>query len=246
MIAVENDAFTTALEVYGKQLPKPRAVIVVSAHWESPEPIRINAVEHPELIYDFGGFPDELFNKKYPCPGDPVLASEILRVLSRADIPAELEMQRGLDHGVWTPLCRLFPKADVPVVEVSLPVARQPRDVLNLGKALAAFRSKNVLLIGTGGIVHNLRRLQFGVKEAPVDDWAKNFDSWVAGCLEKNDIDSLLDYRRLNPNYALAVQGPEHFDPLFFALGASSGKKVTPIYEGFHYGNLSMRSVQFD
>lgn len=246
LIAVEDDDFTHALGALGrKQLhPHPLAAVVMSAHWEDKRPLQINSNPHPPLLYDFGGFPSELYDKVYPCPGDPHMANHIRELFTAAKIKTELNETRGLDHGVWTPLCRMFPEHNVPVVQVSLPVPRTPQLMFDIGRILSPLRSENVLLIGTGGVVHNLRKAHLGVKDALVDAWAQEFDEWVKTCLQKGDTASLLNYRKAGPQAEMAVQGPEHFEPIFFALGAADGEPVRFVYEGFHYGNLSMRSFE--
>ncbi len=244
MVAVETDDYTRALRRMGEELPKPKAIVVVSAHWESSAPVRVGSAERPALIYDFGGFPPELYQLKYPSPGDPSLAHDIVQSLKAAGIPAVGEDLRGLDHGVWVPLRHVYPGAEIPVVEVTLPSPRRPSDIVALGKALAPLRDRGVLLVGSGGVVHNLRRVQFGDKEAPIEAWAQSFDDWVRARLETLDTAAMTDYRRLAPEAASAVPTTEHFDPLFMVLGASGeGDRVRDVYEGFQYGNLSMRTV---
>ena len=175
--------------------------------------------------------------------GDPELAERIRNLLGRAGLAATLEMRRGLDHGAWVPLRFLYPKADVPVVEVSQPVPRNPRDNLKIGAALSPLRNDGVLLVGTGGIVHNLRRIDLSDPPGRVEEWARAFDSWVARCLEAMDVAALSAYRQTSPYAAMAVPTPDHFDPIFVVLGsASPGERVRTIYEGFRYGTLSMRS----
>lgn len=237
MTALQDDDYARALEKAGPEMPRPRALVVASAHWEAGPPVRITGAAHPELIYDFSGFPDELYRLTYPAPGDPGLAREIARTLS-----AQVDERRGLDHGVWVPLRRLFPAAEVPVVAVSLTRGADPQHYLELGKALAPLREEGVLLVGSGGVVHNLGRVDFGNKAAPVDGWAREFDGWVRDRLEHSEVDRLLDYRRQAPNARLAVPTTEHFDPLFVALGAAGSGRVKEIYAGFHHANLSMRS----
>jgi 4,5-DOPA dioxygenase extradiol len=246
MIAVEDDDYTAALEKLGEKLsqPHPLAVVVVSAHWEEHAPVRVTANPHPDLIYDFGGFPNELYEKAYPCPGDPKLARHIVDLLHGSKIKADVDEKRGLDHGAWTPLSRIFSSHEIPVVEVSLPSPRQPTWVFEMGRALAKLRNENILLMGTGGIVHNLRKIRMGAKDAIVDDWAQEFDEWVRARLEHGDVAALLNYKKEGPHADVAVQGPEHFDPLFFALGAAEKEPIRFVYEGFHYGNLSMRSFE--
>jgi 4,5-DOPA dioxygenase extradiol len=246
MLAVEQDDFTAALRREGSALPRPRAVVVVSAHWES-RGIRVTASERPSLIYDFSGFPPELTDVRYPAPGDPALAADVSRRLREAGLEAAEEPDRGLDHGAWVPLVHAFPAADIPVLQVALSVPRTTDDVVRMGAALAPLREQGVLLLGSGGIVHNLRRVRFDDKAAPVAGWAQEFDGWVRDRLGSLNVPDLAEYRSLAPNAALAVPTTEHFDPVFFALGAAApGDRVRPLFEGFHYGTLSMRSFSIE
>jgi 4,5-DOPA dioxygenase extradiol len=239
MIGIESDGFTMALENLGKKIPPPHAIVIVSAHWESDDLIFVTASKKPSLIYDFGGFPDALYQLTYPCPGDPVLAAEIVSLLNAADLPSALEPNRGLDHGVWIPLRRLFPKADIPVVQISLPMPRQPIDVFKMGQTLVPLRSRGILLVGSGGIVHNLRRLHFGDKTAAVDSWAGDFNSWVKEKIQNRNNEALFSYKNQS-QATLAVPESEHFDPIFFVLGAADKAPINWVFDEFHYGNLSM------
>ena len=242
MLAVEEDDFTRSLRRATAAL-RPGTIVIVSAHWEAPAPVRVGTSDQPSLIYDFGGFPDELYRVAYPCPGNPGVAREVLQLLRSTGIAAEEEPARGLDHGAWVPLRHAFPEATVPVVEVSLPRPRNPSELLAIGRALAPLRDRGVLLVGSGGIVHNLRRVRFEDKNASVDPWARSFDGWVRARLGEGDVQALVDYRKRAPEAAASVPTPEHFDPLFVVLGAMErGEGIRDVYEGFHYGNLSMRS----
>jgi 4,5-DOPA dioxygenase extradiol len=172
-----------------------------------------------------------------------VLAREIVASLKAAGIPTVAEERRGLDHGAWVPLLHAYPGADIPVIEVTLPSPRRPSDVLVLGQALAPLRDRGVLLVGSGGVVHNLRRVQFGDKNAAIEPWAQAFDDWVRGRLETLDSVGIGDYRRVAPEAAASVPTTEHFDPIFMVLGASAeGDRVRDVHEGFQYGTLSMRT----
>lgn len=229
----------------GHELARPHAIVVVSAHWEAHGPVRVTSSERPPLIYDFSGFPEALYDVRYPAPGDPALAGQIVREFAGAGIRSVLDPRRGLDHGVWVPLIHAIPAADVPVTEVSLPLDRTPAGVGAMGRALSSLREQGVLLVGSGGIVHNLRRVRLGEKAAPVDPWARGFDQWVRDRLGASDRTSLEAYRSLAPEAALAVPTSEHFDPLFFVLGAAApGEALRDLYSGFYYGNLSMRCFQ--
>jgi 4,5-DOPA dioxygenase extradiol len=244
MVAIEQDDFTRSLQDFGKSLPRPRAIVVLSAHWEAPGPVRVTASAKPPLIYDFSGFPAELYELRYPSPGDPKLAASIVERLSAAEISAVADERRGIDHGAWVPIRHSFPAADVPLLELSLPRPASPRGLVALGEALAPLRERGVLLVGSGGIVHNLRRVHFEDKRAPVDSWARDFDLWVRDRVQALDVPGLIEYSKRAPHAAAAVPTSEHLDPLFFVLGAAlPGDRVRPLFEGFHHGNLSMRSV---
>lgn len=238
MLAVEEDGVTSMLRRWGGGL-KPRAIVVVSAHWESPGAIRVTGAERPTMIYDFGGFPPELYDLRYPSPGDPALAAEIARRLE-----ATVDPRRGIDHGAWVPIRHAFPDANIPMLEVSLPVPRAPELVTRMGRELGSLREDGVLLVGSGGLVHNLRRVQLGDKQAPAEGWAVDFDRWVGERAASLDPAALAGYRQA-PHAAEAVPTSEHYDPVFFVLGAAlPGDRLTTLYEGFHYATLSMRSFE--
>lgn len=243
MVALEDDDYNGALARAAAGVAKPAAIVVVSAHWEAALPVRVTSSVRPRTIHDFGGFPDELYRLTYQAPGSPSLATEVMSLLSARGIAAIADAQRGLDHGVWVPLRFLYPEADIPVVAVSLSVPRSPSELLAIGSALASLREQGVMLIGSGGIVHNLRRVVFADKHARVDAWAREFDDWFRGRLHERDVDAIASYRELAPNADLAVPTSEHFDPLFVMLGCwAEDERAIDVYEGFHHGNLSMRS----
>ena len=240
--AIEEDGYADALRRLGKALPRPKAIAVLSAHWEAASPIRITASPAPGVIHDFGGFPEELYALSYPSPGDPALASEIARLLGEAGLQARLDERRPLDHGAWIPLRRMVPDAKIPVVQVTLPLPRDPKGLIRMGKALAPLRERGVLLLGSGGVVHNLGLVHFEDKEAPLDPWAQPFEDWVMDRVRRLDAAGLASYRQHAPNARLAVPSTEHFDPIFFTLGAAGdGDRFTDVHSGFQYGNLSMR-----
>jgi 4,5-DOPA dioxygenase extradiol len=243
MIAIENEGWGTRLREFGASIPRPQAAIVVSAHFEAPAPLRITAAQAPETIHDFSGFPPELYRIQYVARGDPELAARIRNLLGRSGIAAALDAKRGLDHGAWVPLRFLFPRADVPVVEVSLPVPRTPQDLLKIGAALAPLRSDGMLLLGSGGMVHNLRRLDPADDSAGLAAWARAFDDWMAERLEAMDVPAIASYREAAPGAESAVPTSDHFDPILVVLGsAEPGESVRTLHEGFRYGTLSMRS----
>lgn len=243
MIAIENEGWGRALKEFAASIPKPQAVVAISGHFEAPAPVRVTASKAPETIHDFSGFPPQLFRIQYVAPGDPDLAARIRNLLGKSGIAATLDPRRGLDHGAWVPLRFLYPKADVPVVEVSQPLPRTPQDALKIGGALSSLRNDGVLLLGTGGIVHNLKRLDPTDDPARVATWARAFDEWMAIRLEAMDVGAIASYRAIAPSAESAVPTTDHFDPLFVVLGsAAPGERVRTLHEGFRYGSVSMRS----
>jgi 4,5-DOPA dioxygenase extradiol len=245
MLALERDGHAARLRAFGDRFPRPAAIVVISAHWEAPRPIRVTAAPRPALIYDFGGFPRPLYELQYPAPGSPNLAREIVGMLSQAGVPGA-EEPRGWDHGVWIPLRLFYPEASVPVVEISLPVPRAPDLIAGIGGVLAPLRDRGILLVGSGGIVHNLRLARLDRKDGPVDEWARKFDHWVRERVERRDLEELSAYRDYAPHADLAVPESEHFDPLFFALGATGpNDELEELNRGFEYGNISLSSFAF-
>ena len=244
--ALDAGGYGRALERFGEEIPRPAAIVIVSAHWEAAWPIRVGAAARPPLLYDFGGFPKALYELTYPAPGSPDLAGEVVRMLSDAGLPAEPDPTRGWDHGVWVPLRLLYPDASVPVVEVSLPLPRHPQTVLRMGAALAPLRRRGILLAGSGGLVHNLRLARLDRADGPIDEWARRFDDWARERIERRQKDELVRYREIAPHAELAVPASEHFDPLLFALGASEESDSTEqLSSGFRYQNLSLASFAF-
>lgn len=246
-VALETNGYTRALAALGSRLVAPRAILVVSAHWEWPGPARVNAVARPSIIHDFSGFPPEMYALRYDAPGAPDVAEEAVDLLTSAGIHAVVETARGWDHGVWVPLRLMYPGADVPVVEISLPIPRSPDRLLRMGRCLAPLRDQGVLLVGSGGVVHNLRRLRWEDDDAPPAAWAAEFDTWVAERVESRAFDEILRYRDRAPNAEEAVPTTEHFDPLFFVLGAArEGDRATWIHASFRFGTLSMRTLALE
>ncbi len=243
MVALEDGTWCADLGAFAARIPKPRAVLVVSGHFEAAGAVRVTASPEPPTVHDFGGFPDELYRIRYPAKGDPGLAALTARLLEESGFPAKTDPERGLDHGAWVPLRCLYPEADVPVIEVSQPLRRNPGDALRMGAAFSRLRDEGVLLLGTGGVVHNLRRLDPWRDDGTAEDWAREFDAWVAKRVDDFDVASLASYRSTALHADLAVPTPEHFDPIFVVLGsARSGERAVTIHASFRYGTLSMRS----
>ncbi|MFP2909106.1 DODA-type extradiol aromatic ring-opening family dioxygenase [Pyxidicoccus sp. 3LFB2] len=242
MVALDSDDYPKALRAFGDGVAAARALVVVSAHWETPGEVRVTASARPPLIHDFYGFPEPLYRLKYEAPGEPSLAADVVARLKDAGLPAVADAERGLDHGAWVPLLHAFPQAKLPVVQVSMPAGASPAQVARLGEVLRPLRAQGVLLMGSGGIVHNLRRLNFHEKAASVEPWAEAFDSWVARKLDARDFSGLQQWLDA-PNARLAHPRAEHLMPLYFVLGAALPEdRLTPVFEGFHHGTLSMRS----
>lgn len=246
MLALEGGAWGESVSALGQGLDQGReavrAILVCSAHWEAEGPFRLSSAEHPGLMHDFGGFPEALYGLDYPAPGSPALAAEAADLLREGGLQAMLDARRPLDHGAWVPLRYLVPDAGIPVVQISLPVPRTPEMLLAAGRALAPLRERGVLILGSGGIVHNLRRLDWAEASGP-QPWAASFDGWVRARLDAREEAELLQWRQA-PGAAESVPTSEHLDPLFLALGAAGGPP-TPLFEGWQLGSLSLASFRF-
>jgi len=243
MTVLDKD-FAGAVYKFTSRQRRLRAIVVVSAHWQVPGPLRVTSNPKPTIICDFAGFPGWLYEIAYPCPGDRATAQMVAVMLERAGMEARLDPDRGLDHGVWVPLSLAFPEATVPVIQVSLPLPSTPAMMLRMGQALAPLRSEHILLLATGGIVHNLARLQPDMDTPFPEPWAAEFDDWVREKVGALDAEALAGYPGLAPHAHAAVPTSEHFDPLLFTVGtALPGDVVYDIYDGFRYGTLSMRSL---
>ena len=196
MLALQPGASGPALARLAGELPQPKAIVIVSAHWESTE-LLVSGNPQPATWHDFGGFPKALFEVQYPAPGDPQLALEIVELLKSADLPARIDAKRPFDHGVWVPLSLMYPQADIPVVQVSLPTRGGPALQTRVGQALSSLREQGVLLIGSGSITHNLGELDWHAGPESVEPWAETFREWMIEKLAANDEVALHDYRRL-------------------------------------------------
>ncbi len=230
----------------GQYVPqKPRAILSVSAHWETAEP-RLGAAAQPETIHDFYGFPAPLYQLRYPAPGDPALAVEIAGLLRQAGFQADTDAAQGLDHGAWTPLLLGFPAADIPVLQLSVQSARDPAHHYALGQALRPLRQQGVLVMASGSLTHNLRELDRRGAAAPVQPWAAGFADWVFDALAARRDQDMVDYRRLAPEARRNHPTDEHFLPLFVALGAASpGEPAERLHSSMEFGALSMDSYRF-
>jgi 4,5-DOPA dioxygenase extradiol len=226
--------FLTGLE---GRVGRPKAILAVSAHWETAAPT-VNAPAVNETIHDFGGFPEALYRLRYPAPGAPALADRVIELTGAA-----IDRARGLDHGAWVPLLLAWPDADIPVAQLSIQSAAGPAHHLRLGRALAPLREEGVLVLGTGSFTHNLRELDWGGSGAAEPAWATRFAEWVDRALVEDRLDELLDYRRLAPEAARNHPTEEHFLPLFVALGA--GGKAERLHASATMGSLRMDAYAF-
>lgn len=239
---LDDPAWVHELSSWASQLPRPKAILMLSAHWEN-RPVTIGATRTVPLIYDFSGFPRHHYEQKYAAPGAPALAGDLRKLLGDTQPVAE-EPERGLDHGAYVPLVAMYPAADVPVLQVSLP-SENPQELFALGRALRPLRDEGVLIIGSGFITHNLRTINWG-PPSPPPAWAHEFDTWASEALAKRDVDALLDFQRKGPAAHVALPTREHFVPLLVALGAADeGDAVHFPISGFWMGSLTRRSVQF-
>jgi len=214
--ALEPGRIGAALARLGQELTRPRAILVLSAHWMTRD-LRVTGAARPETIHDFGGFPQPLYQLRYPAPGSPELADQLIKLLADQGVGVTEDPVRGLDHGVWVPLMHLYPEADIPVVALSLPAFYGTRESLALGRACAALREQGVLIIGSGSITHNLYDMSTG----PTARYVTEFTDWTDRQIGEGNIEALLDYRRLSQAGVRAHPTEEHLLPLYFAIGAA-------------------------
>jgi 4,5-DOPA dioxygenase extradiol len=241
-VAIEHGSYQDALAAFGRRV-QPDAIVVISAHSSSSNAISVSAAEQYHAVHDFGGFPHALYELTYSPTGLPTLAKRVSFLLKEQGWSAQLIENDGLDHGVWIPLRLMYPEAGIPAISLAVPPHFSPQQLYKLGQMLAPLRTENVMVLGSGGIVHNLGMFRGGPPEQPVTPWAMEFDDWFQRKLEGHDIASLLRYQELAPNSELAVPTFDHFAPVFPVLGAAAAySHVETIFEGFRYGSISMRS----
>ncbi|ATY15723.1 dioxygenase [Amycolatopsis sp. AA4] len=240
----DDATWTRQLADWSADLAKPRAILVVSAHWEEA-PLTLGATTTVPLVYDFWGFPERYYEVKYAAPGAPELAAKVRKLLHSTETQVHDAPERGLDHGAYVPLVEMFPEADVPVLQISMP-SLDPRALYDLGRKLAPLRDEGVLIIGSGFFTHNLRAMREvnGTNGTP-PGWSAEFDHWGDEALRARDLDALLDFQHKAPAAAMAHPRIEHFAPLFVSLGASSAEgEGRTVIDGFWHG-LAKRSLEF-
>lgn len=220
MMALAECKATRFWQTLGVELPRPRALLMVSAHWDTTRPAFSTSAQ-PETIHDFYGFPPALYQLHYPAPGAPELAQRAAELLNSAGLGVTALGERGLDHGAWTPLRFMYPAHDIPVTQLAVQSLQGARHHYALGRALAPLRDEGVMIIGSGGTSHNLREWRSVPAGDPPPVWLSNFVRWIHDAIERKDHEALLDYERLAPHAARNHPTAEHFVPLFVALGAA-------------------------
>lgn len=243
MNAIEENEFVQGFRKVSGEIPKPQAILCVSAHWET-RGTQITAMEKPVTIHDFGGFPKELFEVQYPAPGSPELAKETKSIIKKTDV--ELDDKWGLDHGAWSVIKHLYPKADVPVIELSLDYYQTPQFHYELAQELKPLREKGVLIIGSGNIVHNLRMVAWHkLNEDFGYDWALAANEKMKQFILDGDHQSLINFSRQGKEFQLAIPTPEHYLPLLYALALKEGNESLSVFNDKPVGgSLSMTSVK--
>ncbi len=242
MNAISRNAYTEGWACIGKSIPRPSAVLAVSAHWYIPD-CAVTANPMPRTIHDFGGFPRELYQVKYPAPGSPELARSIRDLL--VPVSVELDESWGLDHGTWAVLTHVFPSADIPIVQLSINERQPALFHYEMGKRLAPLREEGVLVIGSGNIVHNLHAYAWGKREVQPFDWAVRFEEHARELLLKGEDTLLVAYERLGHDAMLSIPTPDHYLPLLYLLGLRNKKeKIRFPVQGVDGGSVSMLAVQ--
>jgi 4,5-DOPA dioxygenase extradiol len=237
-LAIENNEYTAFLNQLGAQIEKPKAIVVFTAHWESDVLSMTYTDDVYETIYDFGGFSEELRSVKYPVKGSKAVADALSDLLTEKGIASRKDSQRGLDHGTWVVLRLLYPDADIPVVQVSVNPDLSIEEQYRVGAAIADMKNQGVLIVGSGGTVHNLRMIQWGQKEP--EAWAEQFDDWLVDRVLAWDTESIFTYDQLAPHAKLAVPRAEHFVPLPILMGSADDRRQAKLlHRSYDYGTLS-------
>jgi 4,5-DOPA dioxygenase extradiol len=242
MNALASNRYTEAWAALGRSMPRPKAILSLSAHWYVPKTgVTVNTA--PRTIHDFGGFPRELYQVRYPALGDPALAERVRKLL--APLPVEADPTWGLDHGTWSVLCHVYPRADVPVVQLSIDETQPAAFHYEIGRRLAPLREEGVLIAGSGNLVHNLHAYAWGRHTVEPFDWAIRFERQAREMIEAGENKPLLDYERLGKDAALSVPTPDHYLPLLYVLGVRlEGEPVSFPVEGMDGGSISMLAVK--
>jgi 4,5-DOPA dioxygenase extradiol len=240
--ALSNNRYTQGWATIGRSIPRPKAIVTVSAHWYVPY-VGVTSNMNPPTIHDFGGFPGELYQMQYPASGDPQLARRVQELLSPSVVT--LEERWGLDHGTWAVLCHVFPKADIPVIQLSINEGQPPSFHYELGKRLKVLREEGILIIGSGNIVHNLTAYAWGNHRKQAYDWARRFEEQARKRLIQADDATLVDYKSLGSDAHLSIPTPDHYLPLLYILGLRERSDTVSFpVEGVDGGSVSMLAVR--
>lgn len=242
--ALEAGAAGLAWEALGRQLPRPQAILAVSPHWDTEAPM-VSAAERPGTLHDFHGFPEPLYEIRYPAPGAPALACRVTTLLEAAGLHTAVHPNRGLDHGAWVPLRRMYPEADIPVTQLSTQFRKGPAHHYALGQALAVLAGEGVLVLATGGITHNLRDFFNELPPGRVAPYVNEFRHWMLERMLEGDIEALLDYRSRAPGAARAHPTDDHLMPLYVALGAADGAAPAHPHDSVDRGVMAMDIYTF-
>ena len=242
MNAVLSNSYTEAWRRVGKQMPRPKAILSISAHWfVSGTGVTISTA--PRTIHDFGGFPRELYQVQYPAPGDPDLAARVQTLLS--PIPVRLDTHWGLDHGTWAVLCHVYPQADIPVVQLSIDETQPALFHYEIGRRIAPLREEGILIVGSGNIVHNLHAYAWGQHMPEPYDWAIRFERTARELIAAGDYKPLVNYETLGPEAILSIPTPDHYLPLLYVIASKQNREgITFPVEGVDGGSISMLAVQ--
>ena len=247
MLALQDSAARRFLSRLGQGLPRPQAIAVVSAHWETRGGPAVSLATQPETIHDFGGFPQALFDMRYPAPGAPAIAERAAALFEAAGIPVGRSTTRGLDHGAWVPLTLMYPDADIPVMQISIVRGATPAQHLQLGAALQALRQEGVLVLASGSLTHNLSEFRGQPVDAPAPGWVTGFEAWMREKLTDSDLDAVLNYRTLAPMAVKNHPTEEHLLPLYVALGAAGpAARAELLHASFEHGVLAMDAWAFN
>jgi 4,5-DOPA dioxygenase extradiol len=243
-LVLEQHEYTSFMKNFAGSIPKPKAIVLLSAHWEQPVQT-ISAAEMYSTIYDFSGFQEELYQMTYPAVGDRSISEQLQSLFANHGIESELDEERGLDHGAWAVLKLLYPDADIPVVALSVNRHLSNRQQYEIGRSLSKLREQDILIIGSGGTVHNLRKLNW--RGDGIDEWAVSFDNWLQSKLETWDVDALFNYQDSAPYAQEAVPTSEHFIPLLLAMGTGDkNRQAQLLHRSYQLGNLSLSCWQFN
>ncbi|NML62629.1 dioxygenase [Massilia sp. RP-1-19] len=245
-LAIVDSPANRFLRELGRTLPRPKAILVASAHWESRGGPAVSLATKPETIHDFGGFPAALFAIQYPAPGAPEVAARAASLLTQAGLAVAQSPTRGLDHGAWVPLHLMYPDADIPVAQISIVRGGSPAEHERIGRALASLREQGVLIIGSGSLTHNLYEFRGQPIDVPAPDWVSGFGDWMKARLDDNDLQALREYRTRAPHAERNHPTDEHLMPLYVAMGAAGDNaRAARLHASYEYGILAMDAYAF-